>query len=160
MRNFMSQYASQLVFVARGIDKTGVDADIPTGQGEGIDPGIINDKERELMIPVVGLRGDAVAYFVDVLGDLRIFDELPAHTNASHDGPPDLGFLRLIEDRIGRAAHIRDLDIVRACTADEYDSRYSEQRERAFDEITNQQKISKLQDPTNGTLFLSVCSTF
>ena len=114
VRDLVRQYASQLVFVARGIDQAGVNTDISAGQGEGVDPGVINDKEREFMIPVVGLCGNAVANFVDVLGNLRIFDQLPAHPNAAHDCAPDLGFLRLIEDRIGRAAHIRDLDIIRA----------------------------------------------
>jgi len=93
VRDLVRQYAGQLVFVARGIDQTGVNADISAGQGEGVDPGVINDKEREFMIPVVGLCGNAVAYFVDVLGDLRIFDQLPAHANAAHDCAPDLGFL-------------------------------------------------------------------
>jgi hypothetical protein len=48
----------------------------------------------------------AVADFVDVLGDLRIFDELAARANAAHDRLADARLFRLRQDRIRGTADV------------------------------------------------------
>ena len=133
---------------------------VATGQSECIDAWIVDDEKRETVVAFIGLCRDAVTDVVYVLGDLRVFDELAALANAAHDRAANLRLLRLVEDRIGRAAHVRDPDVVRTGAADENDSRDSEQRQNAFGEINDQCKISKLQGHTSRTPGISVCSTF
>ena len=81
VRDLVGQHAGEFVFIAGRIDQAGMHTDVAAGQGEGIDIGIVDDEEREALAAVVGLRGNAVAHFVDVLGDLRVFDDPPAKAN-------------------------------------------------------------------------------
>ena len=107
--------AGQLVLVSSGLDQARVHADVAAGQGEGVDVGVVHDEECERVVSVISLRGDAVADIVDVLGDLRIFDDCTAEANIAHDLPANLRLDRLGKHRVGGATHVRQLDIVRAC---------------------------------------------
>ena len=98
-------------------------ADIPAWQSEGIDSVVVNDKESKVVITVIGLGGDFAADFVDVFVDQRVFYNLTAVADVSHDGSTNLRFLIRVENRISRAAHVGELDFICAGPADEHDRR-------------------------------------
>ena len=108
----MSQHAGQFVFVTSRLEQTGVHADEAAGQGEGIDIRVVDNEEREALAAVIGLCGDAAADFVDVLGDQRIFDDGAGLPDLRHDGAAESRLVGLRQDGIGRAAHVRQLDVV------------------------------------------------
>ena len=90
MGDFVGDDAGELVFVPGGLDQAGVHTDITAGEGERIDVRVVDDEERELVVAVVCLRGQTVPDVIDVLGDLRIFDDDAAGTDVAHDRPADL----------------------------------------------------------------------
>ena len=92
-------------------------ADEAAGEGEGVDVRVIDHEELETLAAVIGLGGDAAADFIDVLGDQRILDDRAALAELRHDRAANLGLFRLGQHRVGRAAHVRQLDVVRARAA-------------------------------------------
>ncbi len=123
MRDFVGDDAGELIFVPGCIDQAGMNTDIASGHGKGIDTRVVHDEECEFVVAFVGLRRQAVADVIDVLGNLRVFDHLAAHANTAHDCTPDLRLLGLVQHGIGRAAHVGDVDIVRTGAAYEHGGR-------------------------------------
>ena len=109
---FVCNDAREFVFASRGFEQARVHADVAAGQGEGINSLIIDGEERETVVAVVGLRDDAAADLVDVLGDQRILDNLSTAADIAHDHPPQPRFIAVGQDGIRRASHIRQIDVV------------------------------------------------
>lgn len=61
--------------------------------------------------------------FIDVFVDLRIFNDLPAKTDAAHDRPAYLRLKGLSQYGVGGAAHIGNLNIIGARTTDKHNGR-------------------------------------
>jgi hypothetical protein len=123
VRDLVSKDARKFVFIARGLEQAGVYADESAGEGKGIDIGVIDDEKAEALTAVIGLCSDPASDFVDVLGNERILDDCPCHPDLRHDRAPEPGFIRLGQYGIGRASHIRQLDIVGAGAAGHYQQR-------------------------------------
>jgi hypothetical protein len=112
VRDLVGQHPREFVFVARGLQQPGVHADKAAGEGKGVDIRIVDDEELEALAAVVGVSRDPAANFVDVLGNERVLDDRSAESNLRHDCSPEPGFVRLGQHGIGRASHVRQLDIV------------------------------------------------
>ena len=110
--NLVRQHTGQFILVACGRDQACVYADIAAGQGECIDTWIVDDEESEREVAIISLCGDAMTNFVDVLIDLRVFDNSSAAANISHDRPPDLRLGRFRQKGIGRATHVGQLNVI------------------------------------------------
>ena len=95
------------------------------------------------MIAIFGLRGETVANLIDVFGDLRIFHYPSAVPNTAHDSPPDLSFCRLAQNRISRAAHVGQLNVIGAGAGDKNDACHREEQQGAFKESDDQKQILK-----------------
>jgi hypothetical protein len=119
VRNLMREDAGELVFVAGGVEEARVDADVASGECEGIDVGIVDDEERKFLAAVVRLCRNPAADFIDVLGNHGVFDHKVRQAELCHDGPPDLRFVRFGQDRISGTAHVRQFDIARVDAAHE-----------------------------------------
>ena len=143
MGNLVRDHAREFILAAGGLDQPGVYTDIAAGQGKCVDVRVVHDEEREGVIAIVGLRRDAMPDVIDVLGNLSVFDDGAAQANIAHDLPPDLRLDRLREDSIRRAAHVGQLDVVRAGAAHEYHGGHGKQYERAFQAIDCQRKFSR-----------------
>ena len=119
-----------------------MDADEAAGQREGVDRGIVDDEEREFVRTIaVRLRRQPVADFVDVLGDLRIFDDLTAEPNIAHDRAPDLRFCRLGQNRVGGAAHIGYLYVIGTRATRKYECRDGNEQQGTFEKGVDQQQL-------------------
>jgi hypothetical protein len=143
MSDLMGDNASEFVFTAGCVDQASVYPDIASRQRERVNTRIVDNEKRKFVIAIVGLRCDAVADVIDVLGYLRVFDELSTHAYAAHDGAPNLRFLRLVQDGVRRTTHVRNLDIVGTGPADKDHGGNGEQRQSSSGEINDQQKLSK-----------------
>jgi hypothetical protein len=121
-----------------------MNADVAAGKGERIDAWVINHKEREIMIAIIRLCRNAVADFIDVLGELWVFDDLSAEADIAHDRPPDLGFGRFVQNRVGRAAHVRYLNVIGTGTAYKHNGCNSDEGQGALGKIDDQQKLLKI----------------
>ena len=126
--NFVRKHTCKLVLIARGIDQARMHADVPSREGKCVDSWIINHEKREFMLTVICLGSDAMTDFVNVFVDLWIFNDLTTASNVAHYCPANLRFRRFAENRVGRTAQVRNLNIVCTGTGDEYDRRYGEKR--------------------------------
>ena len=106
VRDFMSEDTGELVLIAGRFDEPGVYADVTAGQRKCVDTRVVDDKESEIVVALVGLCGDAMPDLVDVFGDLRVFDNLAAAANILHDRAADLCLGRFGQQGVGRAAHV------------------------------------------------------
>ena len=59
----------------------------------------------------IGLRRNAVTNFIDVLGDLRVFDQGAAGTYLPHDRPSEPVLVVFGQRGICRAANIGQIDV-------------------------------------------------
>ena len=114
MRNLMCENTGQLVLVARSLNEAGMDADIPARHCKCIDSPVFDDEKFEAVAAIIGLRGDAATNLVDVLVYLGIFEHAAASADIGHDRAAELRFFGFGQNGVGRAAHIRNLDIVGA----------------------------------------------
>jgi hypothetical protein len=132
MRYLVCDYTGQFVLVPRGLDKPGVHADIAAGQRERVDSWIFDDKECEVVIALVGLCHYTTADLVDVLGNQWVFDDFSAAADIPHDHAANLGFLAVVQDGIGRAAHIGKIDVIGPSAADENQRSNGKRNKRTF----------------------------
>ena len=91
--DLVGQHAGQLAFAAGGREQPGVDADESARQGEGVDAGIIDDKEREPMCALVRMAGEARTDRLQVFRDFRVLDDLAGFAQAPEDHAADLVFV-------------------------------------------------------------------
>ena len=127
VRDLMRQYASQFIFAAGGLNEPCVHADIAAGQGKGIDARVIYNEKLEAVVPVVGLCRDAMTDLIDVFVDQWVFNDLTAHANLRHDRAPETVLFGFRQNRIGRAAHVRQLDVVGTCGTEKAQCRYGDE---------------------------------
>ena len=118
--NFVSQYTREFILTARRLKQTCMDTDEAAGQSKGVDTVVVNDEEREVDITVVGLCRNSVAHFIDVFGNQRIFDNTAAVHDVTHDRTAESCLFIGRENRVGRASHVRQLDVVGASAANQY----------------------------------------
>ena len=99
----------QFILVASCQDQAALDGDESSGHGEGIDDGVLQHEVIELVLAFLGVARQAVADFLDVILDLRVFED---HAALPHAGKPPQTRLILILERYrgGRgAAQIRQI---------------------------------------------------
>ena len=68
-------------------------ADEPTGQGEGVDTGVVDDEELEGLPTVRAVGHQLVTQPVYVIGDLGVVQILPVRPDLAHDRLPELALL-------------------------------------------------------------------
>ena len=95
-----------------------MDANISARQGEGIDAPVLNNKKSVVLLAVIGLSRNPVADLVDVFVDQGVLNDLTAVANTAHDRPAQPRFVIRGQDRVGRAAHIRQPDVIRTGATD------------------------------------------
>jgi hypothetical protein len=88
-------------------------------QRESIDTLVFDHEKRKVVIAVIGLRHDAAANLIDELGDQRVFHDLTTAANVAHNHAANLGLFGVVQDGVGRATHVRQLDVIRTGAADE-----------------------------------------
>jgi hypothetical protein len=136
-----------------------VDANVATGECKGVDVRVIDNEKGEILLAIVGLSSYAVPDFIDVLGDLRVFDNHTAASNVSHDRAPDLRFGVLRENSVSRAAHIRQSNVISPGTAGKDNGYRGKQQQGAIDEQFDQWQVLIRQGLSFPTPFASFCST-
>jgi len=118
--DFVGQYTCELVFTSCRLEQTCVDTDESAGQCEGIDTLVVDDEEREIDVAIVGLCCNSVSDFIDVFGNQRILYDASAAHDVSHDCTTESCFFIGRESGVGRASHIRQLDVVGASAGNQY----------------------------------------
>jgi hypothetical protein len=114
VRDLVRKDTGEFVFIASCIEEPGVNTNESTWQREGIDRRVVDNEEREFVITVeICLSSNSMTNVVNVLRDLRIFDQLSTGANLAHDGATKLRFIVLGQYGIGRAAQIRQVDFGR-----------------------------------------------
>jgi hypothetical protein len=159
MGYLMGYYTSEFVFTATSFNEPRVNANEATGERKSIDVRVIDDEKAEILLAIVGLSSYAVPDFINVFGDLRVFDNLAAASNVSHDRAPDLRFDVLRENCVRRAAHIRQSNVIGPGTAGKDNGYRGKQQHGAFDEQFDQRQVLIQQGLSSPTPFASFCST-
>ena len=65
--NLVGDNARQFVFIAGGVDKTRMNANVAAGQGKGVDTRVLDNEERKFVVALVGLGCDPVTDVVRVV---------------------------------------------------------------------------------------------
>jgi hypothetical protein len=114
VRGLVRHHAGQLILIARGEDQAAVNGYEPSGHGKRVDDGIPHHEVEELMLSFLGAARQRMAYFLDVVADLRVFQHHPALIHLAE--PAEAGAVFVLERhrRIGGAAQIRQVLIRRA----------------------------------------------
>ena len=72
VRDFVRQHRGQFRFALRGDDQSGMHADVAARQREGVERGILDQEELEILAHVLAVGHQAVAEGVEILGDFGI----------------------------------------------------------------------------------------
>jgi hypothetical protein len=75
MRDFMSEHSGQLVVVAHGQEQSGVDVNVATGNGKGVQTRIAHDGEMIGKRLIAEVGNDRLPDPVDVAIHLDVIDE-------------------------------------------------------------------------------------
>ena len=127
---FVGKHPGKLILVERGEKQAAVHRDEASRHGERVDDGVAHDEIEELMLPLLGVAGQAMPDVLHVLADFRILEHevLLAHL-------PDVHQARAIlvleaDRRIGRAAHVGQFLLDRPGTRDPGDAEAKRDRQR------------------------------
>ncbi len=103
VRDFVAHHARQLGLRLRSQEKSGIDANESAGQREGVDLAVVDQEEFESPRGVRGVRSEAVAQRIDVVGRLRVIVIVAVGADLAHDGFAQPPLLQ------GREARLRDV---------------------------------------------------
>ena len=107
VRDFVRQHAGELRLVARGQHQPVVHADEAAGQREGVDGVVAHEEELEALRGISGgLGDDARAERLQVLGGLRVVEDLALVAQLAHDLQADAVFVVERQRRGGGAADV------------------------------------------------------
>ena len=87
-------------------------ADIATGQGKGIDRGLVHDEKSERETAILGIGNKFLADILDVLVDFRIFNQISGCPQAAKNRATNLAFHLLGKDSIGGTADVRQITLL------------------------------------------------
>ena len=106
VRDFVRQHRRELGLALRQQDETGVDADVAARQREGVDRGIADGEELEVLT-TLGHRGDEpMAELVQIVVDLRVVEIAARTANLPDDGLAEPAFLPGREHRLRFVAEV------------------------------------------------------
>ncbi len=103
VRGLVGHDAGQFVLVSRRQNQAALDGNEAAGHCERVDDGVLQDEIIEVMLSFLGVARQAVADFLDVILDFRVFEYDPGLPHAAEPAQARAIFI-FERDRGGRGA--------------------------------------------------------
>ena len=105
--DFMGQHAGQLGFARGAEDQADIRADESAGHRKRVDARVAHREECQPVLSVLRFDADARAECLQILVGFRILQQLVLVPQVAQHHAADLEFFLAADERIGRAAQIR-----------------------------------------------------
>nr|WP_245903789.1 hypothetical protein [Sinimarinibacterium flocculans] len=110
VRELVPHDAGDLALAVGGDQQAAVEADEAAGHRECIDAGVVDDEEGQLGRARGAVRGELPAHRRDVVGQLRVFEDVPTAVELPHDAGAQRLLLHRRQGVVGGLADVRQVD--------------------------------------------------